>query len=519
MTRTGTTRDVAAETRASRKQRPAKAPKAAKAAKVKAPPAPQGLVLPTGVKPRRKYLDRIAWYEVSARGIATSTRQAEALRLGIAARAGSERALVLGVDLETGEIVFSDPISDYRMKDGPRSPTRLTIGDVGYGKSTFVKTSGCVRPLMLGRRVAVVDKKSQGGAASPEGEYAPIARRMEQEPLRFALDGTGLRINVLDPRISARTGSGRAAGQTDLLRAILVEALGRPLGELEGKAMRVAHRAALQEASSRGREADIRDLINPLLNPVSTAGVKAGELRRWGLECAFALERMIEEDLEGLIDGPTDERVQLGNALTVFDVSALPETGPSTSIAMAIINTWLTNELRNQRVIVPTHFAIEEGWHLVQGSFATVSQRNTKLARGLAMVPEFALHHFSDIPVDSPAMAMCREAGTVLMFKQANRADADAAAGAYNLPVGTAEQLMSLDVGTALLWQSGRRPRYIQVVRSDLEKDLADTDGAMLSTGTMHDLIDLENNTALGSGDAAGDGFLPTLDEALEMHS
>lgn len=515
MTLIGTTRDVAAETRASRKQRPAKAPKAAK---VKAPPAPQGTVLPTGVKPRRKYLDRVGWYEISARGISTSTRQAEALRLGIAARAGSERALVLGVDLETGEIVFSDPISDYAMKDGPRSPTRLINGDVGYGKSTFVKTSGCLRPLMLGRRVAVVDKKPQGGAGAAEGEYAPIARRLGQEPLRFALDGTGLKINVLDPRIAARTGANRAAGQTDLLRAILVEALGRPLGELEGKAMRVAHRAALEAAAERGRIADIRSLIEPLMNPVSTSGVKAGELRRWGLECAFALERMIEEDLEGLIDGPTDERVELGHALTVFDVSALPETGPSTSIAMAIINTWLTNELRNQRAIVPTHFAIEEGWHLVQGSFANVAQRNSKLARGLAMVPEYAIHHFSDIPVESPAMAMCREAGTVLMFKQANRADADAAAGAYNLPAGTAEQLMSLDVGTALLWQSGRRPRYIQVVRSDLERDLADTDGAMLSTATMRDLIDLEDDTNFG-GDSGGDGFLPTLEEAMEMHS
>lgn len=483
--------------------------------RVKAPASPdadtgRGLELATGVKPRRKYLDMLGYYEVAPRAIPSTTRQAEALRLGVAARAGSEKALVLGIDIDTGEIVFSDPISDYQMRDAISSPTRLTLGAVGVGKSTFVKSNGVLRPLLLGRRVAVVDKKPQGGdAGGPVGEYSPIAQVLGVEPLRFALGGSGVRINVLDPRIASASGAGNVAGQTDLLRAILIEALGRPLSELEGKAVRVAHRAALEAAAARDRVADIRDMIPRMLSPSGTDGATAAELREWGLSCAFALERMVEEDLEGLIDGPTDPRVELGGALTVFDISALPDAGPATPIAMSIINTWLTNTLRTQKVMVPTHFAVEEGWHLVKGSFAEVSRRNSKLSRALAMAPEYAIHHLSDIPTDSPAMAMCREAGTVVMFKQDTRDDAEAAATTYNLPAGTAETLMELPVGTALLWQSGRRPRYVQIVRSDIERDLTNTDAAMLSTATMLDLHDLALE------EISNDAALPTLEEAL----
>lgn len=473
-----------------------------------APTPTAATTLQTGVRPRRPWLERAGFYEVTSRGIPSTTRQAEALRFGVSVRAGSERALVLGVDLDTGEIVFSDPVSDYAMPDGPRSTTRLALGDVGSGKSTHLKINGVLRPLLLGRRVAVVDKKLQSGQpGDAEGEYGYLARRLGVEPLRFATDGTGLRINVLDRAIAVRgRATDTAAGQTDLLRAILAEALGRPIHEREGKAVRVAHATALEKAQARGRTADVRDLIPALLQPTGSEDVTGPELRAWGLDCAFALERMVEEDLAGLVDGATDPRVELTGALTVFDISALPEDGPATPIAMAIINTWLANTLRQQAATIPTHFAVEEGWHLVQGSFGRVARRNSKLARGLGLVPEYALHHLSDIPVESPAMAMCREAGHVLMFKQAIRDDANAAADTYNLPEGAADILMDLPVGTALLWQSGRRPRVIQQVRSRFEQDVSNTDAALLSKATMRDLGEEVD-------DAEAD--LPTLAEAI----
>ena len=72
-----------------------------------APTPTAATTLQTGVRPRRPWLERAGFYEVTSRGIPSTTRQAEALRFGVSVRAGSERALVLGVDLDTGEIVFS----------------------------------------------------------------------------------------------------------------------------------------------------------------------------------------------------------------------------------------------------------------------------------------------------------------------------------------------------------------------------------------------------------------------------
>jgi hypothetical protein len=454
--------------------------------------SPRPAHLATGVKPRRKVLDRLGVYEAVEPPVESTTAQAAALRLALVTRAGSERALFEGVDAYTGEPAFTDPVSDYAMPDGPRSPTRLTVGAVGVGKSAAIKTTAVLRPLLLGRRVALVDRKLQGHTH----EYAPLCDALQVAPVRLATDGTGVKINVLDRLISTTGGAaGVGAGQTHLLRAILDEGLGRPLTPKEGKALRVAHRAAITTATDQHRVADIRDLLPPLLRPDSTAadaaGVSVGELREWGLDAAFTLERMIEEDLAGLIDGPTDPAIALNRSLTVFDISALPDEGPAVPIVMAIISSWLGYTLRAQGTVrVPTHFVIEEGWHLTRGSFGLVAQRNSKLARGAGMVPEYVLHHLSDIPDGSPAMAMCKEAGTVRMFGQDTAEDADACVRTYSLPADAAGELQRLPVGSYLYWQSGRPPRVLTALRSELEKSITNTDEVLLSRKTMYDLLD-----------------------------
>lgn len=49
-----------------------------------------------------------------------------------------------------------------------------------------------------------------------------------------------------------------------LLRAVTEEALGRKLTPREGKALRMAHRLALETAQREGRVADIRDVLAAL---------------------------------------------------------------------------------------------------------------------------------------------------------------------------------------------------------------------------------------------------------------
>ena len=439
-----------------------------------------------------KFASRLGFYDPAAPGVESSTRQMEFSHMAIASPPTSHRGLVFGVDAGSGWMIVHDPFTAYG--DTIESPNVCYIGDLGQGKSSAMKTWGVLRQLILGRRVVVIDKKFQKDIGA--GEYAPLARRLDVAPVQFRIGGGGSRINILDPRIAARVnekpGEGdlsTPAGQSMLLRAVMEEALRRPMSPKEGKAVRMAHRQALTQAAAAGEVAHIGHVLHALYTPdnaaAHAAGLTAEELRGWGQDPAFELERMIEDDLAGLIDGPTSDDIQLNAGLTVFDVSLLPEDGPALPIVMTIINTWLANTLYRQHTPVPTVLLIEEAWHTVQGSVATVTRRNTKLSRALSLSCQFAFHHISDIPEDSPAISMLKECGTVLLYKQQKSADALACEEMFNLPPGSADVLAQLMKGTCLLKIGSHDPFEAIHVRSPLEVELTNTDGAMKSTSTI----------------------------------
>lgn len=476
----GSSPSTGTDTRSRRVQEKARKRRKAEAAK-----GPTVAPLQTGVK-RRGLLDSYGMYDSRPNGIPTTTRQAEALRLTVARRSGTEEALVVGIDVDTGEPVYTDPGSDYRMADGTKATTRVRLGAIGEGKSTEMKTSGCLRPIAFGRRSLVIDKKPMPGPHGPldVGEYTPLARRLGVEPLRFTTDGSGMRINVLDPRISRIGSDTKGAGQTGLLRATLQETMGRPISELQGKALRVAHARAIEHARNHNRVADIRDMIHPLLKPEPFDGISSGELREWGLEMGFALERCIEEDLKGLIDGPTDPRVQLNSSLTCFDISTLPDSGPALGITMALIDTWtgaVQRETAGSAQWNLLHFLTEESWWLTRDNFAAVVQRNIKMSRSTGRINEFAFHHLDDLDRNSPAMSIIKEAGTVMIFRQDKDEDAAAVVRELSLEPSALERIKTLRPGQFALWQPGRPLRYVQGMRSTLEKQLTETDAAFIS--------------------------------------
>jgi hypothetical protein len=257
----------------------------------------------------------------------------------------------------------------------------------------------------------------------------------------------------------------------------------------EAKAVRMAHAQALAAAKAAGEVPHIGHVLTALYHPDADAARAAGlaeeELRIWGQDPAFELERMIEDDLAGLIDGPTSDDIVLNAGLTVFDVSLLPEDGPALPIVMTIISTWLANTLHRQEVAVPTVLVIEEAWHTVQGSVAKVTRRNTKLARALSLSCQFAFHHIADVPEDSPAIAMIKECGTVLLYGQSKSKDAFACEEIFSLPPGSAETLGRLVKGTCLMKIGSHDPIEVIHLRSPLEVRLTDTDGAMKSSNTI----------------------------------
>lgn len=425
----------------------------------------------------------------------TTTRQAEALNLALSSPPTSHRGLIVGTDLLSGQIVTHDPFVAYEDK-AISSPNTAVIGDVGKGKSSLLKTWACTRQLLLkNRRVVVLDKKLQSGI----GEYTPIAAYLGAPSIRFTVDGTGSRLNLLDPVIALggdqvddggiELGSGlaRPTGQMMLLRAVLAEALGRPVGEREGKALRLALVSATRDARDRGRIPVIGDIVHHLVDPdpadAHTLRRSPRELQDWGLDCAFALERMIEEDLAGLVDAETTSDVNLDHpsGLTHFDISGLPVDGPALRVVMTLINTWQTHMLaRRSERYEQTVNVIEEGWHLAVGSIGVIARRNMKLSRGYGLATVSGNHHISDQPLDSPARSLLQEAETAFIYGQGSADDAEACVELYNLPPGTEETIMALEQGTCLLKVGSRDPILLRHERSPGEIALTDTDSALI---------------------------------------
>ncbi|WP_231949546.1 ATP/GTP-binding protein [Alloactinosynnema sp. L-07] len=430
----------------------------------------------------------------------STTRQCEALNLALSSPPTSYRGLIVGTDLLSGQLVTHDPFIAYEDKV-ISSVNAAVIGDVGKGKSSLLKTWACTRQLLLdNRRVVVLDKKLQAGV----GEYTALAGFLGAPSIRFTVDGRGSRLNLLDPAITlggdepddadgegGGSGLSRPTGQMMLLRAVLGEALGRPVSEREGKALRLALVAATRDARERRRVPVIGDVVHHLLNPTpqdaASLDRRQRELQEWGLDPAFALERMIEEDLAGLVDTETSLDVHLDHpsGFTHFDISGLPVDGPALRVVMTLINTWQFNMLAARSTLAQqTVNVIEEGWHVAEGSVGAIFRRNTKLSRGLGLATIAGFHHISDLPENSPARSLLQEAETVFIYGQGSLDDAAACVDLYNLPAGTEETIMALEQGTCLLKVGSRDPVLLRHERSPREVVLTDTDAAL--TGVAH---------------------------------
>lgn len=435
---------------------------------------------------RNKWLDRWGWYEIRSEGAWTSTRQGEALNLATMRRSVRHQGLMTGLNKISQTMEIVDPFELYGTEI--ENINIAVIGDIGKAKSSLIKTAFCLRQLALpNRQVVVIDKKRQGNKG---GEYSGIANTVGARSIRFhagGMAGIGVRINLLDPAIAsgaARTDGVAPAGQEALVGAVIEDTIGRPLVEKEDAALRLALQVVNERAAAQGREPILRELADELLESTPGSGATFGELwsddaRRWGLNPGLALRKLCEGDLKGLVDGATSPEVReaLEHPFVHFDVSALPNKGPALRVIMTVINTWLANVLAARSAQhMQTVLIVEEGWHVADGSTGKVFRENMKLSRGLGLSTCSAFHHISDLPPDSPARALMKEAGIVFLYGQDRVEDAEETARMYHLPPGSTEIIMSLAKGHCLVKYGTADPILLQHVRSDIEIELTDTD-------------------------------------------
>jgi hypothetical protein len=387
----------------------------------------------------------------------------------------------IGRDLLGGSFCF-DPWDLYR-RGVLTNPNLIVLGQVGRGKSTFVKTF-LWRQVAFGRQAWVVD---------PKGEYGRLAEACGSTPWRLA-PGGAVRLNPLGvaPRLPAVSGTlatpeddaHEMRRRADLVCSLSASSLGRPLSPPE----RTAVDLALRALAGRVREPTLPDLVAALLDPdpglaASVATDRAG-LAGDGRLVALDLRRLVDGDLAGMFDGPSSPGLRVDTPVVALDLSAV-FASPALALLMTCATAWLQAILTApggpKRLVV-----VDEAWAVLHDlATARWLQATFKLARSLGVANIAVVHRLSDLRAagaagsaqERLAEGLLADTETRVLFGQ-SPAEADASGHLLHLTNRERDLLAGLPRGVAL-WRVGSRSFLVEHGVGPLERALVDTDAAM----------------------------------------
>jgi type IV secretory pathway VirB4 component len=382
---------------------------------------------------------------------------------------------VIGRDLLGGSFCF-DPWDLYR-RGVLTNPNLLVVGQVGRGKSTFVKTY-VWRQAAFGRQAWVVD---------PKGEYGRLAEACGSTPWRLAPGGT-VRLNPLDlvtgtPELAKKPA---AAGhrRAELACSLASSALGRALSPPERTAVDLAVRAI---ADRIGRPT-LPDLVAALLDPdpdlAATVRTDAVGLAHDGRLVALELRRLVEGDLAGMFDGPTSAGLRMDGPVVALDLSAV-FASPALALLMTCAASWMQATLAvsggPKRLVV-----VDEAWAVLHDlATARWLQATFKLARSTGVANVAVVHRLSDLRAAGPAGSTQQQLAEGLLSDTETRvvfgqppAEAEASGRLLRLTNTEQDLVARLPRGVAL-WKVGQRSFLVEHYVGPIEAGLVDTDAAM----------------------------------------
>ena len=219
-----------------------------------------------------------------------------------ARRVGCLRGVFIGRDLFGGSFVY-DPFELYRA-GAITNPNMVVLGQIGRGKSAFVKTY-LLRQAAFGRRIVILD---------PKGEYGPFARALGAEPIVLRPGGS-VRLNPLSV---AERSTADESGDVSSRRSVVADLASACLGRSLGPAEHVAIDLALDRARRAARSPTLSSIVTALLEPSSgsarSIGCRVAELAADGREVGLELRRLVSGELAGMFDGATTPGVDLSRA-------------------------------------------------------------------------------------------------------------------------------------------------------------------------------------------------------------
>jgi hypothetical protein len=410
------------------------------------------------------------------------------------------RGVLVGRDILGGSFVH-DPFELYAAGI-VSNPNMIVFGQIGRGKSAFVKTY-LWRQAVFGRRAWVVD---------PKGEYRALAAAWGTQPVALRPGGT-VRLNPLDPGPAGEAhddvfprgdGDGGRGDhfsygdtpapvrahrrQAEVLASLASACLGRKLLPRE----RTATDLALAAVSHARGVPTLPHVVDALLEPstesASSVRTDRATLLEDGRDVALELRRLVHGDLRGMFDGPTSRGLDLSGAFVALDLSALYNS-PALGVLMACATAWLQATLARQASTVGAahvFVVVDEAWAVLANlGVARWLQASWKLSRAYGVANIAVLHRVSDLQAVGAAgseqvglaSGLLADSETRVVYGQAP-GEVAAARELLSLSDTEAEWVPQLRRGVAL-WKVGRRSFLVQHVVGHAERAIVDTDAAM----------------------------------------
>ena len=416
----------------------------------------------------------------------------------LVAEAGlGHQGVLIGRDVLGGAFVY-DPFALYRS-GAVTNPNMVVIGQIGRGKSSFVK-SYLWRQAVFGRSAWVID---------PKGEYGPLCEAWGVSPVALRPGGP-VRLNPLDtgPLPDGPDGDGTGAPGSDAVSArrasltasLAVSCLGRELAPRERAAVDAALEVATHAASFLGGAGGppaptLPQVVGALLDPGAdaAAGLRTtpAELAEDGRDVALELRRLIHGDLRGMFDGPTTGGLRLDGPLVVLDLSAVYHS-PALGVLMACAAAWLQSavEARHRNRIL---LVVDEAWAILGNlGVARWLQSSWKLSRAMGVANIAVLHRLSDLASVGAAGSeqvglaegLLADSETRVVYAQ-SPGEVARTGELLGLTGTEAGLVSSLQRGTAL-WKVGRRSFLVEHRLAPGEHRLVDTDRAMTEDASEH---------------------------------
>ena len=395
--------------------------------------------------------------------------------------------IVIGPNVLGNSTFCFDPFTFYSR--GVLSNPNITLaGVIGSAKSALMKCLA-LRGVAFGYRTFV--------PGDVKGEWTKVAEAVGGSVISVS-GATRQRLNPLDEgRRPACNEDGepvddeawRAMVRSQrlrLLRALVRTLMGGPLNEEDELALS----QALDRAVARSSTPVLSTVVDELLVPSPGGPVPRGvrdsdELARMGRRTGLYMQRMIEGDLKGMLDGPSTVRFDPAAPMTSVNLKGIGEGDERLPLLMTCTQTWMEAALRGADL--GRRFMIYEEAHRIIAAPGLLSRMNDqwKLARAWGICNVLILHRLSDS--DAAGAAGSREralaegliadTGTRIVYRQ----EADQLAR-------TAERLGLNDTMTDCvselrpgvgLWMVGKGRYLVAHHRSDWEVALTDTDEAM----------------------------------------